>query len=77
MGVIHGPLVHYWCFLVFLSMSSTYPKCLSMSSDLPLSLYYNLRKVLLIIICTSHLNGRELKNLGKPTVVCVIRMSHG
>ena len=42
---------------------------------LPQSAHYNPSKVLLIVMCTLHLNGREHESLSKSMVVRIIEMS--
>ena len=65
------------CLLeVFMAIRSAYPKYLSTLLPLPLSQHSYLKKVLSIVICILHLNGRKLENRGMPMVVCISRMSH-
>jgi len=60
------------CSLVFLSFSSTNSKLFVHFFPLTFELTLQPLKVLLIILCTLHFSGRELKNLGKHMIDFII-----
>jgi len=64
------------CSLVFLAFSSTNPKIFVHFFPFTFKTTLQPLKVLLIIFCTTHFSGRELENLGKHMVDCIIWMSY-